>query len=74
VAHLPPDSATASALDPTSKGWTTTDYLVADLFQAFTGQVHPHRPTPDAKPRVSADTVRRLQEQRERLRKQEPHE
>ncbi|MFF4779407.1 hypothetical protein ACFY05_41990 [Microtetraspora fusca] len=40
--HLPADSATARAVG--HSGWTTSDYLISDLWQALTGKPHPARP------------------------------
>jgi hypothetical protein len=44
VRYLPPDCATAQALG--GSGWTTADYLLADVFHAQAGRPHPGRPKP----------------------------
>lgn len=69
IAHLPPDSATWAAHHGIPEGWALTDYLLADVYHALTGEEHPARPT---RPRTSAhpqaaDLLARLREQRERL-------
>jgi len=42
IQFLPADSATHLALG--SAGWKLSDYLLAHLFQAFTGTAHPALP------------------------------
>jgi hypothetical protein len=42
IRHLPPGSATLQALGGST--WTTTDYLISDLFHAYAGKPHPARP------------------------------
>lgn len=69
VRHLPPDSATAVVTG--SPGWTTTDYLIADVFHATAGKAHPERPrpskvqvvTPDRKKKLAAARRRRAERQ-----------
>lgn len=47
IEQLPPDSATARKLSG-ADGWTRLEFLVTDLFHAFTGEEHPARPKPTA--------------------------
>lgn len=49
VRFLPPDSAVAVTLG--GSGWTTADYLLADLTHVQTGKPHPARPTPSTEQR-----------------------
>ena len=44
VRHFPPDSATVLATG--GAGWGLSDYLLADIFGATAGEVHPSRPKP----------------------------
>lgn len=45
IEQLPPDSATARKYSD-ADGWSRLEFLVSDLFQAFTGEIHPARPKP----------------------------
>lgn len=56
------------ALSGNTSGWTLTEYLLADIFQGLTGQVHPNRPkgNKNAKSDVKERT-KRLQEQQARI-------
>ena len=74
VAGLPHDSASARRYaDPETTGWDVTAYLVADLYQAFTGERHPGRPTPKTSgPSRYAALRSRLQAQRSRLAEASP--
>lgn len=65
--YLPPGSATWAAVHGVPVGWGTTEFLLADLFQAFTGEEHPHRPKASAAADASRDLVARLRAQRDRL-------
>ncbi|MFJ1581787.1 hypothetical protein ACIOC1_00420 [Streptomyces sp. NPDC088197] len=56
VRHLPPASAVARALG--GSGWSTTDYLLSDVFHAHAGTAHPARPTPDAEHAEAPDRRR----------------
>lgn len=42
VANLPPDAACVIASG--GSGWTRSDFLLAHLYQAFTGEPHPGLP------------------------------
>ena len=67
IAHLPPGSATWSVLHNIPAGWQLTDFLLADLYQAFTGKEHPSRPKPTVANGRTASHVARLRAQRDRL-------
>lgn len=41
IRHLPPDSATATALNDGEQVWARRDVLTADLYNALTGKEHP---------------------------------
>ena len=45
VKHLPSDSATAIATG--GNGWTLADHLLADVYQATSGNPHPWKPKQD---------------------------
>lgn len=47
VEQLPAESATARKLSG-ADGWNRLEFLVSDLYQAFTGEVHPARPKPSS--------------------------
>lgn len=66
VKHLPRDSATTSALDETAR-WTIEAVLLADLYHAWTGEVHPALPTKQVKAHRHRDLAAKLQEQKARL-------
>jgi hypothetical protein len=66
VAHLPPDSAVYALRHSIPAGWGLTEFLLTDLYAAFTGQEHPARPKPESGSRAS-DLAARLKAQRERL-------
>lgn len=69
VAHLPPDSATWAVLNGVEHGWTLTDFLLADVFHALTGEPHPSRPSTAKAQKASRDSakVAALLAQRARL-------
>ncbi|WP_219820506.1 hypothetical protein [Pseudoclavibacter sp. RFBA6] len=50
-----------------SEGWGVAEYLLADVYQAFSGQPHPARPTVNDAKTKHSDRVARLRAQRERL-------
>jgi hypothetical protein len=45
VRHLPSDSATAIATG--GHGWTLADHLLADVYHATSGNLHPWKPEQD---------------------------
>lgn len=51
---LPPESATTQSLEPV-RGWSVTDYLIADVFHAVSGEPHPARPAADGKTKVQRE-------------------
>lgn len=68
VEHLPADSALASVI---GSGWTVRDFLLADIFQAITGEVHYARPQAEAEqpalpPAIEAALRRRAQREEQR--------
>ncbi|UIW13268.1 tail assembly chaperone [Arthrobacter phage Crewmate] len=65
IEKLPPDSATARHYAK-ADGWDTHAFLLADLFHAFTGEVHPARPKPQGASRY-AELRARLEAQKARL-------
>lgn len=69
LTYLPADSATWAVRNDIPHGWTLTDLLVTDLFQAFTGEVHPARPTgkEQAESERAKQLAAQLLAQRERL-------
>lgn len=64
VRHLPPDSATARALN--GPGWSLTDYLLGDVFHAVAGKRHPERPQPSRDEPVTPERARKLRSARAR--------
>lgn len=46
ISHLPEGSAVWSKRSDIPRGWTTQSWLMADLFQAMSGEAHPARPKP----------------------------
>jgi hypothetical protein len=68
---MPPGSAHQAELAKTPYGWTHSDTLLADVFEALTGTPHPGKPTPNAARARANDSIKRLKEQRERLKKKE---
>ena len=70
IAGLPPESATARKYAE-APGWDTHAFLLADLFQAFTGEIHPSRPQAK-KPSRYADLRAALEAQKARLAKESP--
>jgi hypothetical protein len=65
IEQLPPDSATARRYSD-ADGWSRLEFLVSDLFQAFTGEIHPARPKPKTASRY--DSLRAaLEAQKARL-------
>lgn len=74
IANLPIDSAVWAVENGLPMGATPTDVLLADIFQAVTGQVHPLRPVSTA-PSSAAKTrhesmAARLRAQRVRVAQQ----
>lgn len=63
VRHLPPESATAVSLG--GAAWSTTDYLLSDLFHATAGAPHPSRPKPGRR----VDSPERLKKKQAALRR-----
>lgn len=66
IEQLPPTSATARHYAK-SDGWDLHAFLLADLFQAFTGELHPARPQPQGPSSRYAQLRERLEEQKARL-------
>jgi hypothetical protein len=64
VENMPADSSVWAVLNGVERGWTLTDFLLADVFHALSGAPHPSRPKPKRK--ASEDVVSRLLAQRER--------
>jgi hypothetical protein len=44
VHNLPPESACARVQSTTPPGWNVSEFLLADLYHALTGEAHPNRP------------------------------
>lgn len=65
--QLPPEAALVRALSGSQPGWDLHAYLLADLFQGITGQVHPSRPKGKKSVSDIKERTRRLQEQQARL-------
>ena len=69
INNLPAGSATWAVQNDIPYGWSLNDLLIADLFQAFTGEVHPARPT--GKEKAESERAKQLAErllaQRDRL-------
>ncbi|UVK63536.1 tail assembly chaperone [Arthrobacter phage Janeemi] len=65
IEQLPPTSATARHYAK-ADGWDLHAFLLADLFQAFTGEIHPARPKPQGPSRY-AELRARLEAQKARL-------
>lgn len=63
IQHLPADSATFIALG--GAGWTTADYLLADIFHAQSRLPHPARPTSEKS--EDAISVKKIDEFKERV-------
>lgn len=66
VKHLPPDSATVHALDPNAV-WQLVPVLLADIYHAWTGEVHPLLPVKDIKAKRHVELAAKLKAQRVRL-------
>ena len=68
IRYLPPASATLQALG--GSAWSTTDYLISDLFHAYAGKPHPARPkvTRRATPAPGKDKALRAARARARAR------
>ena len=67
VAHLPPDAACVIASG--GSGWTRSDFLLAHLYQAFTGEPHPALPT--SSPIASPEREKALRAGRARARERQ---
>lgn len=76
VEHLPPSSSTWAAVHDLPTGWSLTDFLLMDVWEALTGEEHYARPhktkthrkqAPGAPSSRAADLRARLLAQRERL-------
>lgn len=71
VDHLPPGSAVWAITNGIPEGWTLSDFLLTDLYAAFTGEEHPARPSSKSKSHAEAnrasELAQRLRAQRERL-------
>lgn len=65
IEQLPPTSATARRYAK-ADGWDLHAFLLADLFHAFTGEIHPSRPKPQGTSRYS-ELRARLEAQKARL-------
>ena len=63
IQHLPADSATFIALG--GAGWTTGDYLLADIFHGLARLPHPARPTSESS--NDSISVKKLDEFKKRL-------
>ncbi|BCJ41677.1 hypothetical protein GCM10010168_53250 [Actinoplanes ianthinogenes] len=76
VTNLPPESATWAAENGEALGASRADVLLADIFQAVTGQPHPLRPQPKDRAAVEQheSTAARLRAQRARVAAQRPKE
>lgn len=66
VHQLPADSATSRHY-ANADGWDLHAFLLADLFQAFTGELHPARPQPQGPSSRYSQLRARLEEQKARL-------
>ncbi|WGH21088.1 tail assembly chaperone [Arthrobacter phage Cassia] len=66
IQQLPPTSATARHF-ANADGWDLHAFLLADLFQAFTGELHPARPMPQGPSSRYSQLRARLEEQKARL-------
>ncbi|QIG58545.1 tail assembly chaperone [Arthrobacter phage DrSierra] len=67
IEQLPAESATARKLSG-ADGWNRLEFLVSDLYQAFTGEVHPARPKPTSGTSKRYDRLRAaLEAQKARL-------
>lgn len=66
IKHLPPDSATVRALDPNTI-WQLIPVLLADIYHAWTGEVHPLLPTKEIKAARHTELAAKLMAQRARL-------
>lgn len=69
IDHLPPGSAVWCQQAGVPYGWTLTDLLITDLFQAFTGEPHPMRPgiTAGGNTKNADEIASALVAQRERM-------
>jgi hypothetical protein len=69
IEKLPTGSATWCARAGVPYGWTLTDLLLADVFEALAGTPHPMKQPLIEEQRKAEheETVRRLVEQRERI-------
>lgn len=69
IDYMPQGAAVWAHLNDIPFGWSLTDLLIADLFQAMTGEPHPARPT--GREKANEQRVREkhaaLMEQRARL-------
>jgi hypothetical protein len=66
VRHLPLDAATAMVLG--GDGFTTTDYLLMDLFHGWTGKPHPMREAKQQETPLDPARVRKINAARKRMR------
>ncbi|SUA72655.1 Uncharacterised protein [Nocardia otitidiscaviarum] len=62
IQELPHDSSLVRATNQGRARWSTTDYLLADLWQAWTGKPHYARPKTEAQKQITAK--RRAAEQK----------
>jgi len=66
IHNLPPGSSVWAISNDIPLGWTMSDFLLADLFHAFSGEAHPARPTgkeKSAQARVKQVASKLLQQQ-----------
>ena len=66
IKHLPIDSALAMATG--SDGWTLADHLLADVYRAVAGEVHPGKPKGVEGPNPERDKAKRQAKARQRER------
>lgn len=66
IKHLPPDAATVYALNPDAV-WQLTPVLLADIYHAWTGEVHPLLPVKNIKAKRHTELAAKLKAQRARL-------
>lgn len=70
VSQLPSGSRVWAIEQGVPHGWTLTDFLLTDIWSAFTGEPHPLRPTDDsAKKSKVEEQAAKLLAQRERIAK-----
>lgn len=71
IRRLPPTSAIALASNAGRHIWTETDYILAGIYQALTGQVYPGRPLKPEEVTKAIEAVQAQAEHAARLRQRE---